>query len=273
MARMSSPTLTDKIRRLCNDKSYRSRVLYTRFQDFGYGSLFRLGLSQAGALHLGYHPDAHYVFRNFPEFKKLRRKFTRSNPHHRGDLARLWAIMLNCKQVINEGIPGDFAELGVWRGNSAAVLAHYAAGAERELFLFDTYEGFDAGDLTGVDSSQNVQFNNTSMEAVQRNIGEDAQGVHLVKGFFPNSIQPTHRDRQYAIVNLDCDLYEPMKAGLEFFYPRMSRGEIFMIHDYSNPHWDGPKLALDEFCRQHGEHLVVLPDKDGSAFLRKYSGH
>jgi hypothetical protein len=70
-------------------------------------------------------------------------------------------------------------------------------------------------------------------------------------------------------VSLDCDLYEPMKAGLEFFYPRMTRGGIFLLHDYSSFSWNGAKKAIDEFCGQSGEFIVLMPDKSGSAFLRK----
>jgi len=60
-----------------------------------------------------------------------------------------------------------------------------------------------------------------------------------------------------------------MKAGLEFFYPRMSRGGILMLHDYSSLFWDGAKKAIDESCNKNGEYVVLMPDKSGSAFIRK----
>ncbi len=66
-----------------------------------------------------------------------------------------------------------------------------------------------------------------------------------------------------------CDLYKPTKVGLDLFYPRMSRGGIFFIHDYSSQIWNGAKMAVDEFCAMTGEFIVLMPDKSGSAFLRK----
>jgi len=35
------------------------------------------------------------------------------------DLPRLYALIFNVKQIIEENVPGDIAELGVHKGNSA----------------------------------------------------------------------------------------------------------------------------------------------------------
>lgn len=186
-----------------------------------------------------------------------------------GDVSRLWSLILNLKQLQEEGIKGDFAELGVWRGNTAAVFAHYAKQQGRQLYLFDTFEGFDANDLKDVDASHAVgAFSNTSIELVKNTVLHH-EVCHIVKGYFPGSVQPVHAENTYAAVSLDCDLYEPMKAGLEFFYPRMVKGGIFFLHDYSSGYWPGAKKAVDEFCRAHGVHVVLMPDKSGSAFFRK----
>ena len=58
-------------------------------------------------------------------------------------------------------------------------------------------------------------------------------------------------------------------TSLEFFYPRMPQGGIMFLHDYSSLYWHGAKLAVDEFCAETGEFIVLMPDKSGSAFLRR----
>ena len=116
-----------------------------------------------------YHPDSYYAFRAHPEFDELFTKFTANNKvNNGGDITRLWALILNCKQVMANGVQGDFAELGVWRGNAAAVLAKFAVTANRQLFLFDTYEGFAKTDLTGIDSEKDSDFNNTFIGLVKK---------------------------------------------------------------------------------------------------------
>jgi hypothetical protein len=74
----------------------------------------------------------------------------------------------------------------------------------------------------------------------------------VLDGFQHHGINVTKLAR-YCAVSLDCDLYDPMKSGLDFFYPRLNRGGILFLHDYSSGHWPGSKKAIDEFCNETGE--------------------
>jgi hypothetical protein len=234
------------------------------------GLPFKLGRARLADLYLSYLPDSYVHASAHLEFDSLLGKFTRRNRRiNGGDIPRLWSLILNLKQVIAERVEGDFAELGVWRGNSAAVLAHFAAQSGREVFLFDTFEGFSNQDIRGVDAGVRLAFADTSLELVRSTIGEDSRVCRFVKGHFPESIEAGHRSTTYAAVSLDCDLYEPMRAGLEFFYPRMPRGGMLLVHDYSSSLWPGAKQAVDEFCKQTGELVILMPDKSGSALVRK----
>jgi hypothetical protein len=251
-----------------------------------YGPLFAYDQTAAarelydgtGSLYLSIQPDAHDHFKAHPEFHELLKKFTAYNKQNNGgDIPRLWSFILNVKQILEEKIKGDFAELGVWRGNTAAILAMLANKTGREVFLFDTYEGFDPRDTKkSVDKSSKFTpsgteytAEDTSLEVVKSVVGPTYRHCRYIKGYFPKSITPEAEKRKYAVVSLDCDLYEPMKAGLEFFYPRMTKGGIFFLHDYSSMFWPGVKKAIDEFLKKSGEHLVLMPDKSGSAFMRK----
>ena len=224
-----------------------------------------------GERYPSFQPDAFVRFQAHPEFLGLFERFIAHNEsNNAGDIARLWALMLNVKHILAQNIPGDFAELGVWKGNTASVLEHYAAQSGRKVFLFDTFQGFDRGDLVKRDAAHNPDmFNDTSVDLVKEVIGETARACDFVAGRFPDSIPEACRDRTYAVVSVDCDLYEPMKAGLDFFYPRLSHGGALFLHDYSSGHWPGATQAIDEFCVATGEFAVLIPDKSGSAFVRK----
>jgi len=90
----------------------------------------------------------------------------------------------------------------------------------------------------------------------------------FVKGYFPDSV--TGRDDlpdQYALVSLDPDLYAPALSGLEYFWPRMAKGGVIMIHDYTSMQFPGVKKAVDEFCAQNHLYPVPLMDLHGSAIL------
>jgi hypothetical protein len=220
-------------------------------------------------LYVSYRPDSDVISKRHPELALLLPKWLSGNAaNNSGDLARLYALMLNVKQILAEGVPGEVAELGVYRGNSAAVLAHYARAGGRRLYLFDTFEGFAARDLQGVDASRRENFSETSLPLVRQLVGE--QGVVYVPGYFPQSIPPDIAER-FSIVHLDCDLYAPMRAGLAFFYPRLSPGGLLLLHDYSSGYFAGANQAIDEFVATIPENIVLLPDKSGSALLRKSS--
>jgi hypothetical protein len=45
------------------------------------------------------------------------------------------------RAAASEAPPGDFVEVGVYKGGSAAVLAEVARARGRRLFLFDTFSG------------------------------------------------------------------------------------------------------------------------------------
>ena len=220
-------------------------------------------------LYLQYHPDSYSLAKKYPEFNLLFERFIQQNEKNNlGDINRLWSFIININQIIEERIEGDFAEVGVWRGNTAAVLAYYAVLGKRKVFLFDTFKGFDKRDLKGLDNTKPVEFSDTSVSFVKNVIGENSEACEFIEGYFPESLNNSHQLR-YSIVSLDCDLYEPTKAGLDFFYPLLSRGGILLLHDYSGGYWNGCKKAIDEFCELHKEFVILLPDKSGSAFIRK----
>ena len=235
----------------------------TFFYKFGLFNFFDTS-------YIGYYPDSFSEFKAHQEFKILSKKFIKFNKRNNaGDISRLWAIILNVKQLLADEIEGNFAELGVWRGNTAAILAYYAKLSNKKVFLFDTFEGFSNKDLKDIDADKKIAFQNTNITLVKNVIGEDSEVCEFVKGYFPSSIKNKHRKEKFCLVSLDCDLYAPMKAGLEFFYPLMEKHGIFLLHDYSSLHWEGSKRAIDEFCEINNEKLSLIPDKSGSAFFRK----
>ena len=77
------------------------------------------------------------------------------------------------------------------------------------------------------------------------------------------------RDDKFAFVSIDCDIYEPILEGLNFFWPRTVPGGMIFIHDYSSGYWPGATRAVDEFCRANRARGMLLPDFAGSYVLVK----
>jgi hypothetical protein len=218
--------------------------------------------------YVSYRPESEVHFHRHPEIEQLLKPWCDGGRHdNAGDLARLYSFVLNIKQVLGDGVIGNMAEVGVYKGSSAAVLAHFARQHSRFLYLFDTFTGTDKRDLIGLDEARRPgQFKETNVETVRTLVGKEPI---IIEGYFPDSIPSPLRAAIFSVVSLDCDLQRPLQAGLKFFYSRLALGGIMFLHDYSSGHWAGATQAVDEFVAAIPETLVLLPDQSGSAVIRK----
>lgn len=258
--------MVSKIKRLLAMPRSGARVAARRRFIEVLSGAFKYINSSPFNLNIGYKPDR---FCSTLPVEELKYRFIKHNRlNNNGDLNRLYSLMLNLAQLDEVGVRGDFAELGVYKGNTAAVLAAYAKQSQRQVILFDTFSGFDERDLVGGDTQFGRSFTDTNMDLVKEVVG-DCRHVQFVPGWFPQSVQPAHENLRFAAVSLDCDLYEPMRVGLEFFWPRLNVGGVLFIHDYSSGLWPGVKQAVDGFFAKGQAHLVLLPDKSGTAVVRK----
>jgi hypothetical protein len=188
-----------------------------------------------------------------------------------GDLSRFYFLNLVIDQLIEENIEGDIAELGVYKGNTAFLLAKYARSKNKTAYLFDTYEGFDEREVQHFDKTVAQAFNDTSLEYVQKFIG--TENVIYVKGFFPESLREIKKinETQFCLVHIDCDLAEPFKAALDFFYPKLVIGGTLVMHDHASLYWPEAKRVIDNFFKDKREKLLPIPDKSGTVIIRKSS--
>ena len=181
------------------------------------------------------------------------------------DKVRFFNWWFQIERLNRDRVPGVFVELGVYKGDSARVLHHLDPG--RPLHLFDTFSGFMEDDLileTGEAATYTPDnFADTSVKSVLEKIAGN-HNIVVHPGYFPDSACDFYE--QVALVNLDADLYNPTKAGLEFFYPLLSPGGAIIVHDY-NYKWPGIIKAVDAFAKTIPESLVFVPDVSGTVMI------
>jgi O-methyltransferase len=200
---------------------------------------------------------------------ELRAFLAGNRTNNGGDQTRFYFLALICDQVAKERLGGDIAELGVYKGNTAVLLARLARQLDRTAYLFDTYEGFSGADLVGIDRNKSQEFTDTSLAGVRAKVGDEH--VRYVAGYFPDTASQVPDDARFCLVHLDCDLYAPFAAGLRYFYPRLVEGGFLVKHDYSSLYWAGAEQAIDEFFADLPEKPIPIPDKSGTAVIRKAS--
>ncbi len=184
--------------------------------------------------------------------------------------ARAATMRLLAEQIKREGIPGAAAELGVFRGDFAALIN--AAFPDRDIHLFDTFEGFPAEDVAiekarGFSRAKEGDFSQTAESLVRNRLPFPERAV-FHKGYFPATFEDC-REKRFAFVSVDADLYAPTAAALPLFWERLSPGGVLLIHDVNSTQFSGAGKAVEEFCRE--KRLLAMPvcDLHGSAVLRK----
>lgn len=139
-----------------------------------------------------------------------------------------------------ELIDGDLAEVGSFRGASAAIIL--STSRKKNLHVFDTFEGLPAAENLYVKG----EFAG-SLDQVKANLREWEGRVEYHQGIFPESAAGLE-SLKFSFVNLDVDLYEGTLAGFRWFWPRLKPRGILLCHDY--PYSPGVVKAVHEFFDQ-----------------------
>lgn len=184
--------------------------------------------------------------------------------------ARAATMRLLAEQIHEEKIPGDAAELGVFRGDFAALIN--AAFPDRTIHLFDTFEGFPARDVEieqaqGLSRAKTGDFKETAENLVEERLPHPERAV-FHKGYFPDSFDGC-TEMTFAFVSVDADLYAPTAAALPLFFDRLSPGGVLLIHDVNSTQFSGAGKAVREFCTERGLLPMPVSDMHGSVVLRK----
>jgi len=153
------------------------------------------------------------------------------------------------RSVVEQGIPGDLVECGVYAGAQCAMMARALMDLgvkNRRVHLFDSFEGIPiAGEQDEELKGKPAGISACSIEDVMANmrvwkIDEGLLEYH--KGLFADTVpqsvyrfsgQPSPSIDRIAFLRLDGDLYRSTKVCMEHLYPKLSRGGWMCVDDYN----------------------------------------
>ena len=172
---------------------------------------------------------------------------------------RIHALKESVQYILRNDIKGDFLECGVYKAGSMMTIAltlMTEGVRDRELYLFDTFEGMSKPTESDVNVIGKVALNYeeeerketyASLNEVKKVVfktGYDRSKIHFVKGKVEDTL-PDNKINKIAILRLDTDYYESTKAEFEFLYPKLSVNGVLIVDDYGV--WKGAKKATDEY--------------------------
>jgi hypothetical protein len=227
----------------------------------------------------GDRPDTELAGLNDADRRTIERAiaFTMTGP------MRLRALVSAVRYCIDAGIPGAFAECGVWRGGSVLAMLStlQAVGVDdRDIYLYDTFEGMTEpteADVSPVappalDTWREAEaegserpwgevfgsdvFDEASVRELLLGTGYPPDRLHFVRGRVEDTI-PGEAPERLALLRLDTDWYESTRHEMHHLYPRLATGGVLIIDDYG--HWEGARRAVDEYLEETGTKLLLTP--------------
>ncbi len=162
-------------------------------------------------------------------------------------------------------VKGSVVECGVFRGFGVMTWAKLSAILEpenltRRIYGFDTFQGFPtvgdkdrSGFATPVVGELSASSHAELLQLIEEYDRDRFLGhlpkVELIAGDLTKSAPAFIQSHPHVVVSLlfiDCDLYEPTRAALSAFLPRMPKGAIVAFDELDNPIWPGETLAALE---------------------------
>jgi O-methyltransferase len=146
------------------------------------------------------------------------------------------------RQVLQDGVPGDLIETGVWRGGATifmrGVLRAFGV-TDRKVYVADSFQGLPPPDAQRYPADEGLDLHlwpglAVSIDEVKANFDRygllDGQ-VEFVKGWFRDTL-PTLKGHRWAVVRLDGDLYESTTDSLENLYDGLEPGGWLIVDDF-----------------------------------------
>ncbi len=161
------------------------------------------------------------------------------------------------------GLPGHFAEAGVFKGASFCRFRKlgrlFHPDHTRRFVGFDVFGKFPASGYgpdnaelekqLAVDGDHGISKSELDQLLKEQGLSDN---VDLVEGDVRETIPrylSDHQQMSFAIVNIDLDLYDPIKSALEHLFPLVVRGGVVILDDYEG--FPGAKKAIDEYLAAH----------------------
>ena len=152
-------------------------------------------------------------------------------------------------------IPGDFVELGCYRGDTSLLLGKLLSShpdREKRLWLYDSFQGLPAkspedSSVAGDEFKQGELF--VTKNFVVTRFKKSGLKIPIIKKAFFNDLSPADLPEKISFAFLDGDLYDSIKVSLKLIDHRIF-GPI-IVHDYNNEKLPGVAKAVDEWRQKN----------------------
>jgi hypothetical protein len=236
-------------------------IFYLFFGDAAQRRRVRHELARLSASLFGDFPlsEDNKRWREDKDFLENYRRLSQGNPYSQDRKYTLREFLR-----MTADVDGCLAECGCYQGATAWFMASEAPGAE--FHIFDSFEGLSEPGAEDAPEEKHVRIwlkgDMSASEVYVRDILKEFKCIHYHKGWIPEKFNEVE-DKQFRLVHIDVDLFQPTLDSMEFFYERMSRGGVLVLDDYGFTTCPGAYRAVDEYMRDKAEYVLSLPTGQG----------
>jgi len=180
---------------------------------------------------------------------------------------RIDNIRMALEDVINNNVPGDFLEMGVWRGGACAyaraVLNVYEQ-RDRSVHLFDAFES-----IAGYGGSSKFLANTEAQVKHNLDKYELSEGTYFHKGLFKDTVPSFAKafTGQIAVLRIDGNYYDSYQDAMYYLYDKVPVGGYVIFDDIMSH--SAVRRFWEDFKRDQGVPEDITPIDDHSAYFKK----
>ena len=190
---------------------------------------------------------------------------------------RLDNIQECVERVLQDAIPGDLLEAGVWRGGVTifmrAILRAYG-DTERRVWVADSFCGLPRPNVEKYPADRGYDLSLWHCLAISCNeVRENFRRLQLLddqveflEGWFADTL-PVAPVEHLSVLRLDGDLYGSTIETLQHLYSKVSPGGFVIVDDYYSSRPCGQ--AVDDFRRANAIQEEIVKIDWSGAFWRK----
>jgi len=200
------------------------------------------------------------------QFTHLEKQHEALNPLRWRHYIVYWSALSAAKSTI--GDRKCIVEMGTCDGLTAyfAMTALSDLGVDYKCFLYDAWEAMKGDHLYEGEKSKEGMYGYLDISTTKRNLGDFSNNTFYKKGYIPDTLNTSPSPELIDWLHIDLNSASPTLSSLEYFFPIMKRGGVFLLDDYASHDHEDTKRVVDSFFFNKNVNLLQLPTGQAIVF-------
>jgi hypothetical protein len=164
-----------------------------------------------------------------------------------------WLLLEALRKTARLG--GAVAEIGAYKGGNSYLLSTAMSlwDDARRYYVIDSFEGFSKMSKSDPAYLQNAYNYDYQVDRIF-NLLSVFKHMKVIKGFVSKAFREISAKEKFSVVFFDCDLYQPALDTYHYFWDKLQKGGILVIHDNvaTIDGWTGVRKATEEYFIPRG---------------------